>query len=129
MMPSAFATVVAARVDLGTGQVEAACAGHLMPFLTNSLPSATPAPIRLSPPIGVKGVTYEPSAFTVEPRHGLVLYSDGLVERRGESIDDGLDRLAQTLGRASTAPASWIWTQMASDNIDDDVTVVAIRRS
>jgi len=128
LMPSAFATVVAARIDLASGHVEAACAGHLKPYLTNSSPTPAQAPIRLSPPIGVRGVTYEPSAFTVDPGHGLVLYSDGLVERRGESIDDGLDRLAQTLGRADTAPASWIWTQMASDHIDDDVTVVALRR-
>ncbi len=128
MMPSAFATVVAARVDLGSGHVEAACAGHLIPYLMSSAPSATQAPIRLSPPTGVKGVTYEPSTFAVEPGHGLVLYSDGLVERRGESIDDGLARLAQTLRRASSAPASWIWTEMASDNVDDDVTVVALRR-
>jgi serine phosphatase RsbU (regulator of sigma subunit) len=128
MMPGAFATVIAARVDLATGGVEAACAGHLKPYVTSSSPHATVAPIRLSPPIGVKGVSYEPSTFTVEPGHGLVLYSDGLVERRGQSIDDGLDRLARTLGRADTAPATWIWTQMASDNIDDDVTVVALRR-
>lgn len=128
MMPSAFATVVAARIDLASGHVEAACAGHLKPYLTNSSRTAAQAPIRLSPPIGVRGVTYEPSAFTVERGHGLVLYSDGLVERRGESIDDGLDRLAQTLGRDNAAPATWIWTQMASDHIDDDVTVVALRR-
>lgn len=128
MMPSAFATVVAARVDLGSGLVEAACAGHLMPYLTSSSPSATQAPIQLSPPIGVRGVKYEHSSFTVESGQGLVLYSDGLVERRGESIDDGMDRLAQALGRASTAPASRIWTEMASGNIDDDVTVVALRR-
>ncbi|MDM4139344.1 MULTISPECIES: SpoIIE family protein phosphatase [Mycobacterium] len=32
-------------------------------------------------------------AFTVEPGHGLVLFSDGLVERRGERIDGGLDLL------------------------------------
>ena len=128
LMPSAFATVVAARVDLASGHVEAACAGHLKPYLTDSSPTATMAPIRLSPPIGVKGVTYEPSTFTVEPGHGLVLYSDGLVERRGKSIDDGLDRLARTLGRADTAAAAWIWTEMASDNVDDDVTVVALRR-
>ncbi len=83
MMPSAFATVVAARVDLGSGQVEAACAGHLMPFLTNSLPSATPAPIRLSPPIGVKGVTYEPSVHRrVRARTGSVLRWAGGAARR-----------------------------------------------
>ncbi len=128
MMHGAFATVIAARVDLGSGEVEAACAGHLIPFLTNSVPAAAPAPIELSPPIGIRGVTYAASTFTVEPGHGLVMYSDGLVERRGEPIDEGIDRLAETLGRAGDAPASEIWTAMASSNIDDDVTIVTLRR-
>jgi chemotaxis family two-component system sensor kinase Cph1 len=132
MMPGAFATVIAARVDLGSGLVEAACAGHLIPYLTksvaNSVSKAVVAPIELSPPIGIRGVTYAPSEFTVEPGHGLVMYSDGLVERRGEVIDEGLDRLAETLGRAGDAPASRIWTAMAWGNIDDDVTVVALWR-
>jgi hypothetical protein len=56
------------------------------------------------------------------------MYSDGLVERRGEVIDEGLDRLAETLGRAGDAPAPRIWTAMAWGNIDDDVTVVALWR-
>jgi chemotaxis family two-component system sensor kinase Cph1 len=128
MMPAAFATVIAARVDLGSGRVEAASAGHLMPFLTNSSARAVPAPIELSPPIGVRGVTYAPSTFTVEPGHGLVMYSDGLVERRGEPIDDGIDRLAEVLGRAGDVPASWIWQAMVSGNTDDDVTIITLRR-
>jgi two-component system, chemotaxis family, sensor kinase Cph1 len=132
MMHGAFATVIAARVDLGSGEVEAACAGHLIPFLTNSVAhsvsKATPAPIELSPPIGIRGVTYAASTFTVEHGHGLVMYSDGLVERRGEPIDEGIDRLAKTLGRAGDAPASEIWTAMASSNTDDDVTIVTLRR-
>jgi serine phosphatase RsbU (regulator of sigma subunit) len=128
MLPGAFATAIAARVDLGSGQVEAASAGHLMPYLTNSAPTAVPAPISLSPPIGIRGVTYTPSTFTVEPGHGLVMYSDGLVERRGEAIDDGLDRLAETLRRAGDLEASSISTAMASDNIDDDITIVTLRR-
>lgn len=128
MLPGAFATVIAARVDLASGHVEAASAGHLMPFLTGTLRTAVPAPIRLSPPIGIKGVTYAPSTFTVEPGQGMVLYSDGLVERRGEAIDDGLDRLAETLGRAGETPASRIWTEMASGHIEDDVTIITLRR-
>ncbi|WP_245835975.1 SpoIIE family protein phosphatase [Mycobacterium rhizamassiliense] len=128
MLPGAFATVLAARVDLGSGLVEAASAGHLMPYLTGSVPTAVPAPISLSPPIGIRGVTYTPSSFTVEPGHGLVMYSDGLVERRGATIDEGLDRLAETLGRAGDVEASWISTAMASGNIDDDVTIVTLRR-
>jgi two-component system, chemotaxis family, sensor kinase Cph1 len=130
LLPGAFATVIAARVDLASGQVEAACAGHLIPYLTNSA-TAVPAPIQLSPPIGIRGVSYAPSTFVVEPGHGLLMYSDGLVERRGESIDDGMDRLAQTLGRWGGAPASWIARQMAETqlgNIDDDVTIISLRR-
>jgi chemotaxis family two-component system sensor kinase Cph1 len=127
MLPGAFATVIAARVHLDSGQVEAACAGHLIPYLTNSV-TAVQTPIRLSPPIGIRGVTYEPSAFTVEPGHGLVMYSDGLVERRREAIDDGMDRLAETLGRAGDAPASRIAAEMALGNVDDDVTIITLRR-
>jgi two-component system, chemotaxis family, sensor kinase Cph1 len=132
MLPSAFATVIAARVDLRSGQVEAASAGHLIPYLTNpsanSVVKADPAPIRVSPPIGVRGVTCTPSTFTIEPGHGLVMYSDGLIERRREAIDDGLNRLAETLGRAGDVSASWIWTAMVSGKVDDDVTIVTLRR-
>jgi len=132
LLPSAFATVIAARVDLATGLVEAASAGHLMPYLTKSMTNpveaAVQAPIRLSPPIGIRGITYAPSTFTVEPGHGLVMYSDGLVERRGGFIDDGLNRLAEILGREGDASASWIWKAMASDNSDDDVAIITLRR-
>jgi chemotaxis family two-component system sensor kinase Cph1 len=128
LMPRAFATVVAARIELGTGSVEAASAGHLMPFITNSGPDALPAPIRLSPPIGVRDMTYQPSSFSLEPGHGLVMYSDGLVERRRASIDEGLERLAETLRSAGDAPASWISTAMASGDTDDDVTILTLYR-
>ena len=130
MVPGAFATVIAARVDLASGLVEAASAGHLMPYLTESRPTAAgvPAPVRLSPPIGVRGGMYAPSTFTIEPGHGLVMFSDGLVERRGEAIDDGLTQLAGTLGRAGDASASSIWSAAASGYTDDDVTIVTLRR-
>jgi chemotaxis family two-component system sensor kinase Cph1 len=128
MMPRTFATVIAARVDLESGLVEAASAGHLMPYLTNSAPRAVAAPIRLSSPIGARGRTHHLSTFTIEPGHGLVMYSDGLVERRHATIDDGLDRLAETLGHAGDVSASWISTAMASSDTDDDVTIVTLRR-
>jgi serine phosphatase RsbU (regulator of sigma subunit) len=132
MLPSAFATVIAALVDLGSGQVEAASAGHLIPYLTNSaahsIGKAVPAPIQVSPPIGVPSATYAPSTFTVEPGHGLVMYSDGLVERRREGIDAGLNRLAETLGSAGDLAASRIWAAMVSGNVDDDVTIVTLHR-
>nr|WP_232065114.1 SpoIIE family protein phosphatase [Mycobacterium cookii] len=63
----------------------------------------------------------------LEPGHGLVIYSDGLVERRGESIDDNMDRLADAIGRVSDASVSWIRTVM-SENTHDDVSIVTLRR-
>jgi len=127
MLPSAFATVLVARVDLVSGRVEAGCAGHLIPYLTNTSGPVVRAPIRLSPPIGIKGVSYEPSVFTLDPGRGLVIYSDGLVERRGESIDDNMDRLAEAASRAKHASASWIRSVM-SENTHDDVTIVTLHR-
>ena len=99
----------------------------LIPYLTSTSQPAVRAPIQLSPPIGVKGVSYKPSVFTLEHGHGLVIYSDGLVERRGESIDDNMDRLAEAVGHASHASASWIRT-VTSENTHDDVTIVTLHR-
>ena len=127
LMPRAFATVVIARIDLESGQVEAACAGHLIPYLTNSA-AAFQAPIKLSPPIGLKHVTYAASTFTIEPGHRLVMYSDGLVERRGEAIDDGINRLKETLTRPGDAPAARIREVMEWGDAHDDVTIVTLRR-
>ena len=127
LLPGVFATVIVARVDLGTGDVEAASAGHLMPYLTSS-GQAWQAPIRLSPPIGARGANYRLSTFGIEHDHGLVMFSDGLVERRGEAIDDGIDRLARTLGRPGDTPATLIWESTRTDDSDDDITIITLQR-
>ncbi|WP_293235964.1 SpoIIE family protein phosphatase [Mycolicibacterium sp.] len=129
LMPRTFATVIILRVDLGTGHVEAACAGHPRPYLTNVAPTAVEAAVLGSPPVvGIKDIAYKPSTFTIEPGQGVVLYSDGLVERRGSSIDEGLDKLAAILGDVADAPASFISTAMNSNLADDDVTIVTLHR-
>ena len=127
MLPGVFATVIVARVDLDTGEVEAASAGHLMPYLTSS-GQARQASVRLSPPIGARGANYRLSTFAIEHGHGLVMFSDGLVERRGEAIDDGIDRLARTLGRSGDTPATLIWDSTRTDNSDDDITIITLQR-
>lgn len=48
--------------------------------------------------------------------------------RVDESIDDGIERLAETLGGAADSTATWISTVMASSETDDDVTIVTLRR-
>ncbi len=128
LMERAFATVVAVRIDLDSGHTEAASAGHLMPYLIGGPGPLTAAPIQLSPPIGIKGGSYAPSEFVLDRGQGMVMFSDGLVERRDSTIDEGLVRLARELERTGHTGAQQISAAMEPEETDDDVTVVALRR-
>ena len=60
------------------------------------------------------------------PGDRLVMYSDGLVERRNATIDEGLDRLARSLTTAPDLTASEISEVMASTASDDDITILTL---
>lgn len=126
LMPRTFATVIAARIDIGSGHVEAASAGHLMPYRTG--PVVDQAPVQLSPPIGVRGVQHAASTFTIDRGQGLVMYSDGLVERRDSTIDHGMARLARKLTGAGDLTATQISEALVTHDAEDDVTVITLRR-
>jgi serine phosphatase RsbU (regulator of sigma subunit) len=62
----------------------------------------------------------------------LVLYTDGLIERRGEDIDAGLDRLISTLGHHSTDSPEVLADALMSDvgaggGGRDDIALIVIR--
>jgi serine phosphatase RsbU (regulator of sigma subunit)/anti-sigma regulatory factor (Ser/Thr protein kinase) len=87
----------------------------------------------LSPPLGV---TADP-AFT-ESRHDLergdtlLLYTDGLVERRGVSIQDGLDRLGRTATMHADAGVGDLCDRLLealleSARLTDDVALMVLR--
>lgn len=65
------------------------------------------------------------------PGATLLLYTDGLVERRTESLRDGLDRLARTLrGLAGLDPevlCDEVLARSLPAHADDDVAIVAVR--
>jgi PAS domain S-box-containing protein len=88
-----FATALVAFFDPPTGVLRYCSAGH-PPGLVRSaagetrwLPDGRGLPLIGRRTDRTEGVT------TLEPDDLVVLYSDGLVERRNEVIDDGLDRL------------------------------------
>jgi serine phosphatase RsbU (regulator of sigma subunit) len=61
----------------------------------------------------------------------LLLFTDGLVERRGESLDAGLERLAATAAqRLPLALEQWcddlVAAQLDGREVDDDVAVLAV---
>lgn len=89
-------TVVYAEVDVEVRELRFACAGHLPPVLA---PGSEPAHLAWkgrSAPLGLggkEGAERPEASCQLEPGSLVVLYTDGLVERRREPLDAGLERL------------------------------------
>jgi len=106
-------------------------AGHLPPVL--AVPGEEPRLLELpaDPPLGID-ITRQPRRTTtvsLPPGAVLVFYTDGLVERRGELIDQGIDRLTQAI---TPAPAEQlcekVMTAVGLDEPTDDVALLVVRR-
>jgi serine phosphatase RsbU (regulator of sigma subunit)/anti-sigma regulatory factor (Ser/Thr protein kinase) len=97
-----FATCVYAIFDAVAGTCEVASAGHLPPLLvrpdgSNELLDVSPAP-----PLGVGTGPIPSRTLDIEDGSLLVLYTDGLVEKRTRDIDEGLALLREIFGPGST---------------------------
>jgi serine phosphatase RsbU (regulator of sigma subunit)/integral membrane sensor domain MASE1 len=128
-----YSTACFAAVDPATGIVEHASAGHPPILLVERsgagrfLLDGRSWPI--SAGIGPRGVH---GAAVLGEGATLVLYSDGLVERRGESIDRGLERLAASAERFAALPLPAFCEALVDDllgerEVRDDVVVVGVR--
>lgn len=129
-----FATALCIFLDPSDGAIEYSSAGH-----PPALVCPPDGPVRWldrarSHPLGVRAVDVRPAALeTLEPGAVLVAYSDGLIERRGESIDLGLDRLAATVARhrdqsVDELCAGTLEALTEPTGFDDDTVLVALRR-
>jgi serine phosphatase RsbU (regulator of sigma subunit) len=95
------ATVVQAVVDRGSHSITYSSAGHPPPALLHPGGTVEFLDQATDPPLGVWG-SYLPRPETVTgfaSGSSLVLYTDGLIERRGSGLGAGMDRLAGSLTR------------------------------
>ncbi|OLZ73403.1 protein phosphatase [Streptomyces sp. IMTB 2501] len=92
-------TAVKAVVDPDRRRIAYSSAGHLPPVLVHADGTFVVMDRATDPPLGVrpKYVPRPQAALDYTPGDTLVLYTDGLIERRDEDIDTGLNRLAATL--------------------------------
>jgi serine phosphatase RsbU (regulator of sigma subunit) len=94
-----FATVMCALIERDRHLVSVASAGHLPPLIIEGS-DASFLGLEVGPPIGVvQGARYVESSAQVAPRAIFLAYTDGLVERRGEVLDVGLERLREAAVR------------------------------
>jgi phosphoserine phosphatase RsbU/P len=102
--PDAMATVLYGLYTAGTGELEISSAGHLPPVLAAPGGQAGPLLLLTDPPIGVADGPSRRSVTSVVPLGALLcFFTDGLVERRGQVIDLGINQVAATLDKQIAA--------------------------
>jgi PAS domain S-box-containing protein len=130
--PADMATLCYAVLDPGHGALDIACAGHVPPLLLSPTGDVSYFHSRPEPPIGADTASvYDSSFLRLEPGSTFVLYTDGLIERRRESLDDGLARLATEAGLAPD-PLDELCDHLVARLLDasrrdDDVALLAVR--
>ncbi len=128
--PSMMTTLAYAVLDPADERFEIVSAGHPPPLLVGPDGNAWLLPIEPAVPLGTqRSASYRAESVPLPAGTTLVLYTDGLIERRGEPFDDGLERLR------ALASGSEDVERLCADAIDrllpadvpDDVALVAIR--
>jgi phosphoserine phosphatase RsbU/P len=129
--PDALATVLYAVIEPELGQMHVALAGHFPPVIARPGEAAVLADVRPGSMIGMGLRVRRPvSTVPVPPGALLCFYTDGLVERRGELIDDGLDRLcrAVTAQPVEAGCAAVMGALVGNEPARDDIALLMVRR-
>lgn len=138
LIPDAYCTTVfLAILDTESGILEYSNAGHMPAILATSGPDSRSEASILSGgrsvPLAVRRKGPRPQALQILPSGStLMLFTDGLVERKHESIDDGIrcaaDVLAETMTLPLDAVADAVLRELAPPaGYDDDVAMVIYR--
>ncbi|NGM11357.1 SpoIIE family protein phosphatase [Verrucosispora sp. CWR15] len=127
-----FVTVTFGVIDVGRKELTLASAGHPAPLVRRCSPTGEPRAEYVDVPSGAPlGVGYRTATRTVAfvPGDTLLLFSDGVVERRRHGLSDGLARLAESVaGAPSGDPRALCAVASAAvpGATEDDVAVLAV---
>jgi PAS domain S-box-containing protein len=129
---SQMATLLYAIVDPADGGIRWVNAGHMPPLLVGHDGSLTFLRGARSVPLGALPFpTFEEEAAPMEAGASVVLYTDGLVERPGTVIDDGIDQLAAAVDGLGPDPEALcdhlLATLVPDGGAPDDVALLAVR--
>lgn len=127
--PERFATALVGAIDLDRQTLTMASAGHVPPLVLGPR-TAEFAALAPAAPLGLREGAPEALTMAFVPGSTVVAFTDGLVERRGETLDQGLGRLfAAASGPAGSADAVGrrILDALVGADHEDDIALVVIR--
>ncbi|MFI7606095.1 SpoIIE family protein phosphatase [Micromonospora sp. NPDC049366] len=130
-----FVTVIFGVVDAERQELTLASAGHPAPLIRRCTPDDRPYAEFVDLPVGAPlGLGSRPATGTVRfaPGDTLLLFSDGVVERRRQSLTAGLDALADAVtdaGSGDPRALCAVATAAVSGTTEDDVAVLAVEHA
>ncbi|MEI4274080.1 SpoIIE family protein phosphatase [Klenkia sp. LSe6-5] len=133
LVPGAIcSTVFCAVVDRAAGTLTYSSAGHLPALLTGADGTGRLLDGARALPLAVLPDRPRPETeVALRAGDSLLLYTDGLVERRDEALDEGIARAVATVreGRALSPDvlAAVLVDQLIADDQDDDVALLLYR--
>jgi CheY-like chemotaxis protein len=131
VLPTESATLCLLTLEPATGKVRLASAGHLPPLLRTA--EGVEFLATRGPLLGINAPRPADLEFTLPTGGTLVLYTDGLVERRDADIDVGLNALAEcanTIEPSLNAFCRRLLIRMSgAGQPADDIAVVVLRRA
>lgn len=125
-----MATVSYAVLDPDSGQLRVSSAGHFPPVIATPGQRGAVTQIAVDPPIGVADARRrQVTTLALAPGAVLCLFTDGLVERRDEPIDDGITLLCETVtpGPPESVCASVMQALVGSQYPGDDIALLVSR--
>ncbi|MDX6311766.1 MAG: hypothetical protein QOF84_7113 [Streptomyces sp.] len=130
-----FATALYAQIDPQTGRTCLVRAGHIDPLIRHPDGSCTRLPTTGGLPLGLSAqfgqLDYPLTQAELEPGDTLLMFTDGLVERPGTDLDDGLRRLTKALSDGPQGVqqlADHLSSVMGAPGTDDDMALLLLRR-
>jgi serine phosphatase RsbU (regulator of sigma subunit) len=123
-----MATGICAIYDPAARTLRWARAGHLPPLLIRD-GTARNCPSPRGPMLGVDpDATYEEATVSLRAGDALLFFTDGLIERRGQSIDDGVAQLRQVASHPAADVGQLASRLLAGSSSDtgDDTCLIAV---
>jgi serine phosphatase RsbU (regulator of sigma subunit)/PAS domain-containing protein len=128
--PDAMATCCYLELHLAEGTATAVLAGHPPPVLRAG-GEVRRLQLRTGPPLGVRAARYPDSSFLLPVGSNLILYTDGLVEDRRYTLDQGLADVCAAVASAQTDDPQVLVEHILRSGVGptprrDDVAILAL---